>query len=850
MARRFGLIADIPYWEIAALLLAAVALSSVNVALWSEARTGWRVTARMTIEMVSVGLVIYGIGWGPALAIGFVFGAADGMRSAGSSVAKPAMAATVGCIGLGQLAIGLGWAPSLISQPLVHWLAAMDALGAVMTIKVLEWFAVGRESSEQRFRMLVQHASDIIVVTDRNGHMTYVSPSFERLLGRSPHSYFDRSAGELLHEDDLANLRDLAPLSDGREETRREVRLRHASGSWKWFEATITNHLGDSSVRGVVSNLHDISERKRAEDDLREAHQLFRSAFDHVPIGMAISDLTGNVLSANSAYASIVGLKPDELVGHNVHDLTHPDDRQQSIIQMRRLIESDSNHYQLEKRYMRPDGQPVWASVNVSIVRDEAGSPLYLIGQIEDVTERRALRERLAHAAIHDPLTDLPNRLLFMDRLESALNRTTRTARRDGGHLRGSRPLQARQRQHGALAGDRLLQAVSRRLVDAIRPADTVARFGGDEFAILCEEVDDERMALEVTKRLSQALEDPIALPEGPAYITASMGVALSRGHEDIAAELLRDADTAMYQAKENGRARVTLFDQQSRTLAVDALRLQGELHGALEQRQFRLFYQPIVEVASGRLAAVEALVRWQHPERGLLHPGEFLAEAEESGLIVPLGDWILEEACRQSAAWEAARARQGLDPLAIGMSVNLSPRQLVEPVFVDNVARILSDVGVDPRSIWLEITEGALAADLESTVRVLGDLAKIGVKLCIDDFGAGYASFGYLSSFPVTTLKIDRSFVAGLGHRPEDETIVASVIDMAGSLGLRCIAEGVENFDQFNQLRSFGCDHVQGFLLGVPLPAEALGPTLGDDLSAWTTDLSATEPAAPSLRP
>ncbi|HXW38411.1 MAG TPA: EAL domain-containing protein, partial [Acidimicrobiales bacterium] len=738
----------------------------------------------------------------------------------------------------------LGWAPTLIPAPLVHWLAALTALGTFMTIKVLEWFAVGKESSEERFRKLVEHSSDMIVVTDRRGLLTYLSPSFERLLGRPAGSFHHRPADELLHADDLNDLLRAGPASPGGP-ARREVRLLDAGGSWRWFEATVTDHLDEPSVGGMVANLHDITERKRAEDELRQAHELFRSAYDNAPIGMAITDLRGNVLSANPAYGRIVGIPCEQMSGRNVHEITHPNDRDQSLAQMRRLADGRTGQYRIEKRYVHPDGQVVWASVTVCAVRDSSGRPLYLIGQIEDVTERRALRERLAHAAIHDPLTDLPNRLLFMDRLEAALNRTHRTLRRTAVIFIDLDRFKLVNDSMGHAAGDRLLQVVAERLAQVIRPADTVARFGGDEFAVLCEEVGDESMARGLARRLSRTLEEPIEMPEGSAYITASFGIALSHGHEDIAADLLRYADIAMYQAKEAGRARIKVYEERGRSPVVDPLRLQGELHRALDEGQFLLFYQPIVELATGRLVAVEALVRWEHPERGLLHPGEFIAEAEQSNLILPLGEWILEEACRQNVSWAAERARLGLDPSEIAVSVNLSPRQVVEPGFAGQVTAAMSAVGIDPGKVWLEVTEGALAADLDTTVQALGELARSGVHLCIDDFGAGYASLGHLSNFPVTTLKVDRSFVAGLGQRPEDEAIVASVVELAKSLGLRCVAEGVEQADQLRRLRQFGCDHGQGYLLGVPLPADALGSTVSDDIRAWPTPMLAPAHAA-----
>jgi EAL domain-containing protein (putative c-di-GMP-specific phosphodiesterase class I) len=370
-----------------------------------------------------------------------------------------------------------------------------------------------------------------------------------------------------------------------------------------------------------------------------------------------------------------------------------------------------------------------------------------------------------------------------------------------------------------------------------MRPSDTVARFGGDEFVVLCDEIANESVAVEMAGRLTDALRPPVALTEGEVFVSASVGVALSGGDRDSAASLLRDADTAMYMAKERGRARIEVFDPKSHGIVLDKIRIRNELHGALERGEFRVYYQPIVEISSGRVTGVEALLRWQHPERGLLHPGEFLAMAEENGLISPIGAWVLDQSCRQAVAWAAERRSEGYRGDPISVSVNLSPRQLIEPNFVDDVARIVAGTGIAPESVWLEITEGALAADTASTLGVLRRLRSLGLRLAIDDFGTGYASLGYLKSFPVEVLKIDRSFIVGLGTGKEDAAIVRSVISLARSLGLECVAEGIERPQQLDELRALGCTYVQGFLLGVPLPADVLGDQLGDDLSPWTVD-------------
>jgi diguanylate cyclase (GGDEF)-like protein/PAS domain S-box-containing protein len=840
-----GLIAAIPYWAIVALVFGAQAVSIVAAAAWADRPTGWRLMAYVGATMGVIALVAYSTGWGPILSLGFIFGAAYAVQLSGSVATRPAIVWTLLYMGLGQLAITLGWAPSLIRESHVNGIAGLSAIGVTLTVLLFGRFASARETverelrcSENRFRSLIHNASDIIIVVDGQGMVSYVSPAFQRILGIAPDSG-EIVANDLMHPDDLARMQVTAPqsLALGLNAWRDEVRLRHADGSWRWFETTVTDRLDDPHVHGIIANLHDISSRKETEEELRQAHQRFRSAFENAPIGMAMTDLEGRVIRANPALGRIVGRSTEELTGMSVHDLTHPGDREAGRSEMQRLVSSGSEGYRIEKRYRHTSGSDVWVSVSVTCVYDDEGRPQYLIGQVEDVNERRALRERLAYAAIHDPLTALPNRVLFMDRLETALGRAARHRRCVAVIFLDLDRFKLVNDGMGHASGDRLLESVAQRLHAAVRPMDTVARFGGDEFVVLCDEIASEQVALEVAQRLVDSLTQSITLPEGEIFVTASAGVALSEDGDDDAARLLRDADTAMYMAKERGRARVELFDPQSHGVVLDRMRVRSELHGALERGELRVYYQPIVALSSGRMWGVEALVRWTHPERGVLLPGEFLPVAEESGLIADIGSWVLEESCRQVVAWERVRHRErfGVNPITV--SVNLSPRQLIEPDFADRVRAILAGTGMAPESVWLEITEGALAADTESTLRVLHDLKCVGVRLSIDDFGTGYASLGYLRSFPVDTLKIDRSFVVDLGSGGDDATIVGAVTSLARSLGLTCIAEGIERREQLEELHSLQCDFVQGFLLGVPLPAEVLGEQLGDDLSPWAVD-------------
>ena len=440
----------------------------------------------------------------------------------------------------------------------------------------------------------------------------------------------------------------------------------------------------------------------------------------------------------------------------------------------------------------------------------------------------------MAHAAIHDPLTDLPNRVLFTDRLELALARSLRSSRHvavvflDLDHFKLVNDTMGHDR------GDQLLRAVAERIRSSVRPGDTVARFGGDEFTILFEDVADAASARDAADRTLTALTRPFELDEGEVFVSASVGVALSTTGHDTPALLLRNADAAMYRAKERGRAGIEVYDQHDDPWTARRLRTGNDLHRALERNEFELHYQPFVDLHTTTLVGLEALVRWRHPTRGLLAPGEFIDLAEDTGLIVPLGYWVLGEACRQAAEWKRLRSLAGQEAWRLMMSINVSPRQLVERSFANRLIEIVEASGVDRDSILLEVTETTVMRDPDHAIAVLETLKAQGMHICIDDFGTGYSSLSYLKRLPVETLKIDRSFVDGLGRDEEDTAIVKAVIGMADSLRLLCVAEGVETPEQVEALRALGCHVAQGFLFGHPLAADSLAPFPRDDLSSW----------------
>jgi diguanylate cyclase (GGDEF)-like protein/PAS domain S-box-containing protein len=672
--------------------------------------------------------------------------------------------------------------------------------------------------SEARLQALVRNSHDVIAIFHRDGRCVFASPSAERGLGRTVERLLAAPPFDFVHAEDRATvLSTFTAIGNhpGSVSSPFEFRVVHDDGTWHTLEAVATNLTDDPAVEGIVLNARDVTERRWAEAELREAQERFRSAFEHAPIGMALAGIDGELFRVNRALARMLGRAEDELLGVSVLDLTHPDDQATMRAHLDKLVVGEIPTYRIEQRYLHTDGREVWTAISASLVRDSVGTPMYVVHQIEDVTARRRDGERLAHQAIHDPLTGLPNRLLFVDRLRRALaedpHGRTAVLFLDLDHFKVIND------SLGHSAGDRLLVTIADRLRNAVRPHDTVARFGGDEFTVLCRDVPDERVAAEIAERIASAVSKPVHLSEGEVYVTISAGIALSGGDMETPETLLRNADAAMYGAKERGRARFEMYAAASRDQAVTHLRTGSELRRALELGELRVFYQPILNLETARISGFEALVRWEHPERGLVGPDQFIPLAEETGLVVPIGSWVLEQACRQAAQWHA-------DGAPVSISVNLSPRQLAEPTLPATIAAVLDRSGVDPTRVWLEITESTLMRDAESAVSMLHALRSLGVRLAVDDFGTGYSSMTYLKRFPVDSLKVDRSFVDGLGREPEATAICTAVVSLAHALGMGAVAEGVETPEQLAALRALGCEHAQGYLFGRPAPAERFG--------------------------
>ncbi|HEV3450129.1 MAG TPA: EAL domain-containing protein [Acidimicrobiia bacterium] len=685
-------------------------------------------------------------------------------------------------------------------------------------------------ANQDRFRSLVQHASDFVVVSGPDGLVSYASPATGVFVGQEPAEIVGTEHAALVHPDDRDAF--FVTLDEVRGDPgcsrMLSVRLRRVDGEFRWLEMVATNLLEDANVQGVVINARDVTDRVQAEAALRESEERFRSAFEHAPIGMALADRTGRVFRSNESFAQMLGRRPSDVTGLTIRQFTHPDDWDDNDDKIKRLFAGEIRGYRLEKRYVHADGHPIWVSVSVSAVRNHDGEPVYMIGQIEDITERKAIGERLVHQAIHDPLTGLPNRSLFMDRLRAIMVRSNRRRHRIAVLFVDLDRFKVINDSLGHDAGDQLLLAVAHRLRQMVRPTDTVARFGGDEFTILCEDAANPAAVKALAERVLEEIERPVWLADGEVFVTASIGIAFCDRGSGTPETLVRDADTAMYRAKERGRRRVEFFDEESRAQTVEHLNIANALHHALERGEFELHYQPILELETGRVYGYEALVRWRHPERGLIAPIDFIGLAEETGLIVPLGRWVLETACAQAARWQAGPGHGR--PLTV--SANVSPRQLAEPSFPEQLGQIVGQTRIRPGSLWLEITETALMQDTESAIGTLRALRALDVHLAVDDFGTGYSSLSHLKRFPIEALKIDQGFIRGLARDPEDTAIVTAVVSLAHALGLSCTAEGVETPEQLAELRTLGCELAQGHLFAEPRPAEEL--TDPGSLEAW----------------
>jgi diguanylate cyclase (GGDEF)-like protein/PAS domain S-box-containing protein len=549
---------------------------------------------------------------------------------------------------------------------------------------------------------------------------------------------------------------------------------------------------------------------RREEEALRRSEEWFRSLARNSFDVVTVSGAEGTIIYDSPAIERVLGYQPDDRLGHNVFDYIHPDDQRRARDILVRVLATPGVLVALEVRGRRGDGEWRWLEVGVTNLLDDP-SVCGIVANQRDITERRAFQEQLTRQAYHDALTGLPNRALFQSRLEVALARAGRRLRTIAVLFVDLDRFKVINDSLGHERGDDLLVAVAGRLQEAIRDEDTVARMSGDEFTVLLEEVENEAEAAAVAQRVIDEIRRPIDLGGHQVFVGASVGIALSADGEDRAEDLLRDADLAMYRAKERGRSRYEIFETTMGARARLRLDLESELRRALEGDELVLHYQPEVSLDTGRIVGAEALVRWEHPERGLLMPDEFIPMAEETGLILGVGRAVLEKACAQAVEWNRRFGSNAPGHI----SANVSGRQL--PTLVRDVAHVLGRTGLDPLALVLEITESVVMDDPEAAIPTFQALRQMGVSLAIDDFGTGYSSLSWLKHFPISTLKLDKSFVQGLGVDPADRAIAQSVLTMAALLDVTVTAEGIETEEQAAELVALGCRNGQGYYYARP---------------------------------
>jgi diguanylate cyclase (GGDEF)-like protein/PAS domain S-box-containing protein len=648
------------------------------------------------------------------------------------------------------------------------------------------------------------------------------SRELRRLLGMAPDAEPEYRVflGRLHPDDHDRFVADLGEWMASQEQfLEDEFRVVLEPGEVRWLFARIQAFRDENgSPLKMVGSVRDITEQKANTRARQLAEEQFTVAFDLAGVGMMVTDLDLDILRVNAAYCQLIGRSPEEVIGANANDFLHPSEAEEAeATSASRMLKAGDDHHGVERKFIRPDGSYVYTEVHISVVRDENGEPEYLFGQVVDITDRKRVEGELQSLAMHDPLTGLPNRYLLQDRLETALARAQRTQHPVAVLFVDVDHFKLVNDSLGHSTGDSLLVQLANRLARESRAGDTVARFGGDEFVMVCEDVGDVHEAERIGQRVLRLFDKPFFIADQQLYVTVSTGIVVA-SPDATPITVLRDADAAMYQAKERGRGRAALFDEALRHRAAKRLDIEMMLRHALERGEFRLVYQPVVSLPGDMPVGVEALLRWEHPERGTLSPTEFIPAAEETGLVVPIGAWVLEEAVRQLATWR----RQLPGGTNLFMAVNLSPRQLLSGDLLARCRDATAGQHIPADALCLEITEGAVMQDVDVSIPILRKISDSGIRIAVDDFGAGYSSLAYLKRLPVRTLKIDRSFVDGLPHDVDDSAIVRAIVSLGYALGLELCAEGVETPAQRAELVGLGCHLGQGYLWAPAMRPEA----------------------------
>jgi diguanylate cyclase (GGDEF)-like protein/PAS domain S-box-containing protein len=753
---------------------------------------------------------------------------------------------------LAVAAVAALWTEAVPDHREVALLSA--GVSAILLVGVFVWAGVGPRralirdllDADARYRAMVEELPAVLYVADFGADATwhYVSPRIRELLGYSAEQWQADSGLWMshIHPDDRAGVMEDEDF-DGRREigarTVSEYRMRTRDGREVWIrdEGVV---IGDEPgqplrYRGFMI---DISAQKEAELALRQSEEQTRLIIESASQAYVAIDAQGRIIDWNAQAEATFGWSRKEALGEALEDCIIPmADRAAHRAGLARYLATGEGRMvgkRIEVTALHRDGHEFLAEMTIWPVA--SGDDVHFSALVHDITLRKELEMQLQHQAFHDSLTGLANRALFRDRVAHALARQARSHGAVSVLFSDLDDFKTVNDSLGHDAGDQLLVAVAERLRAVMRPEDTTARFGGDEFAILLEETD-EAGTRRAAERILEALRSPFEFHGRQVVMRASIGAAVTSDSGTEPDDLLRQADLAMYTAKTSGKGRFAFYEPRMHEAAVTRMELKGDLEAAIANKDFELHYQPIVDLRSGHVTGVEALIRWGHAERGLVLPTEFIPIAEETGLIVPLGRWVIGEACRQLNAWTAEGRLSSPRLERLTMWVNLSARQLQEPEFVQTVADELESSGVPPERLTLEITESGLMADLEQSTATLHRLRALGLRLAIDDFGTGYSSLSYLERLPVEVLKIDRSFTAAIGHGRDVPVLVRSIVKLGQTLHMEVLAEGIETAEQLNRLRAIDCRLGQGFYFSPALPAAEMIELLAH---GWPSEMSA----------
>lgn len=680
--------------------------------------------------------------------------------------------------------------------------------------------------SEVRYRDLFENANDLIYTHDLDGHITSLNRAGERISGYTREEALKMNIADVVAPEHLALATEMTfRKMESRIPSIYQLDIIAKDGRRVGLELSTRLIVHQNKAVGVQGIARDITERRRSEDIIRANETRYRQLSDGISHQVWAAEPDGRLNYVNSRTMEYFNLSAEHIIGNGWHSVVHPDDLAEGVKRWAHCLRT-GEFYEVEFRLRRHDGEYRWHKARAVASTDQDGKITGWLGTNTDIDDQKQSEAKLNFYARHDTLTDLPNRAEFMSHLKAAIDRSRSN---DQAHFAvlflDVDRFKVINDSLGHMVGDSLLKEIAKRLIAQVRPGDYVARLGGDEFTILLNRTGDHDDIIHVAERIQANLTRPFMIAGNEVFTSVSIGIIIADDIERGPEDFLRDADSAMYRAKESGKARYEIFNREMHVKKMNVLSVENDLRHAIERNEFEVFYQPIVDLETCETREFEALIRWRHPTRGLVPPDSFVPVAEETGLIIPIGRWILQQATYQLAKWQ----KMTLNRLAI--SVNLSAKQLVHPSLTGQVLQILKESGLEPDQLKLEVTESTVMEHSERSLSVLNELKSLGISLSTDDFGTGYSSLSYLQQFPFDRLKIDRSFIQRMMDDAKSAAIVKTILMLGSNLGTDVVAEGIETASQLDLLKTLGCKYGQGFLFSCPIIAENAEEMVGGSL-------------------